>query len=95
MKARVARFYGWNHDHIQELPVQAFYQYLRAIDVLTSEEQLRYLQVEFAPHIKPEKRKELVNELKARIKSSVDRTGGRLATVADLAKAFAGMIKNG
>lgn len=95
MKARVCRFYGWTPDVVNNLPLKEFNSYSLAIDVLSSEEQLTDLQTHFSTHLKKEKRKELVDRLRHKIRSGIDRTGGKLATVQDLAKAFARMKMNG
>lgn len=95
MKARASRFYGWTPDVIDNMPIVTFKQYFKAIDVLSSEEQLLKIEAEFAPHLKKDQRKELVRKYKTRIKSLVDRTGGKLGSIQDVAKAFARMRMNG
>ena len=95
VKARTARFYGWTNEHIDNLPLPVFHEYAKAIDVLASEEQLVSLEAQFAPHLKDAGRKDLVRKHKAKIRSGVDRTQGKLATVESLAKAFARMQMNG
>ena len=95
MKARASRFYGWTPSTIDNMPIKTFYEYLRAIDVLSSEEQLMKIEVEFAPHLKKEQRKDLVRKYKTKIRSLVDRTAGKLGSVQDVAKAFARMRMNG
>jgi len=77
------------------MPVKLFREYSRAIDVLISEEQLRNIEVAFAPNLKKEDRKTLVRKYKTNISSLIDRAGGKLGTVQDVAKAFARMRMNG
>ena len=77
------------------MPVIVFREYVKAIDVLSSEEQLSRLEVEFGPHLKKEHRKQLVSRHKRIVKSLVDRTGGKTANIQDVAKAFARMQMNG
>lgn len=95
MRAKIARFYGFSHKEMESLTVKDFFDYTIAMEVLYSEEQLGKLEVEFAPHLKKEKRTETIRKHKTKIKSLVDRTEGRLATVEDLAKAFARMQQRG
>jgi hypothetical protein len=70
-------------------------EYYRAIDVITSEEQLSAIQVAIAPNLKHEKFKEVVRDYQRTIKRGVDRTDGKTASIQDVAKAFAGMMNNG
>ena len=95
MKARVARFYGWKPHEIENMPSVVFNRYSQAIEVLQSEEQLLRLEVMFAPNLKKEDRKNLVRRHKTKIRNNVDRSGGKLATPQDLAKAFARMQTDG
>ena len=95
MRAKIARFYGWTDDEISKLPVKTFYEYIKAIDVLESEEQLKKIQVSLAPNIKDSTRKEMIAAYKRNVKSSVDRNDGRTATIQDVANAFARMRLNG
>ena len=95
MKAKVARYYGWSAWHLENLPFALFMEYYKAIDVLTSEEQLLAIQVAVSPKLKREKWKELVSKHQRTIKSGVDRTEGRPANIQDVAKAFARMKMNG
>lgn len=77
------------------MPIVQFREYSKAIDVLQSEEQLQKLEVEFAPHLKKEQRKELVRKHKGKVKSLVDRTSGKLGNIQSVANAFARMRMNG
>lgn len=63
--------------------------------MLLSEEQLNAMEVAFAPKVKAEKRKEIIQKYKTKIRTLIDRTQGKRATVEDLARAFARMRMNG
>ena len=95
MKAKVAYTYGWNDEDIDNMPYRSLMQYWLAINVLEAEEQLRQVEVACAPMLDKGKRKNLIQSYKAKIRSGIKRTDGRLASIQDVAKALAGMMKRG
>ena len=90
----MCRFYGWDPWQVENMPVRVFNEYFRAMDVLSAEEQLSGIQIALSPDLKKEKRGELIRKLEQRHRM-VDRSGGKLADIKDVAKAFARMKMDG
>jgi hypothetical protein len=95
MKAKVAYTYGWTDAYIESMPHPVFLDYWKAITPIEAEEQLRGFEICSVPHMKKPDRKELVGKYRRLMKSMIDRSGGKLASVKDLAKAFARMRMDG
>lgn len=95
MKAKVAYTYGWTDREMLSMPYKTFLEYWRAIKSLESEEQLLAFEAHSVVNLERAKRKEVIGRYRRNISSIIDKSGGRLATVQDLAKAFARMQMNG
>lgn len=92
MKAKVANFYGWTNDEINNLPISIFNDYFISITPIIAEQQLMAFEANTFPHIKKEQRRNAIGKYKRMLSMYVDKTGGKLATIKDVAKAFARMM---
>lgn len=68
-------------------------EYWLAINIIEAEDQLKNIETACAPMLDKSKRKDMIQNYKSRIKRGIKRTDGRLASIQDVAKAFAGMLK--
>lgn len=67
-KARLARFYGWSPDVIENLDVDRADSYWKCIDVIESREMLmKFTQMDY-PHLKDDKRRELFKKFDSKTK---------------------------
>jgi hypothetical protein len=89
MMAKTAYTYGWTHDEMRGMSYPIFLDYWLAITAIESENQLMNVESACSPKKKKSVREKLINRYR-RVKSSlINKTGGKLATVQDVAKAFA------
>jgi hypothetical protein len=95
MKAKMAYTYGWTDRDIQSMPYKTFLEYWLAIKAIESEEQMLEFEANCFSKLEKSKRKEVIGRYRRNVSSVIDRTDGKLATVKDLAKAFARMKMNG
>lgn len=71
--ASVARFYGWNHWEIENLPSRTYWEYFKAMRPVKAQEALNDLQVITYPHMKKEGRSKLYNFLRRQVNNWVKR----------------------
>lgn len=95
MKAKVAYTYGWTDAEINVMPYPVFLEYWRAITPIEAGVQLLNIESASIGMADSKDRKKLIQHYRSEIKSSIDRSEGRLGTVQDLANAFARMRMNG
>jgi hypothetical protein len=60
--AGLARFYGWTHDYIMNLPVIVALKYYKAISVITASERIDDLNISSYPHMEEKGRKKLFKQ---------------------------------
>ena len=95
MKAKLAYTYGWTDGEIESLPYRDLMQYWMAITVIEAERQLLNIEVACAPMMDKEPRKNLIRSYKQKCRMLIDTTDKKLASIKDVAKAFARMKMNG
>ncbi len=91
----MAYTYGWGDRDIENMPYRSLMQYWLAINVIESEQQLMAIEAACAPMLDKSKRKEMIRGYRTKIRSGVNKSDGKTATIQDVAKAFARMQANG
>jgi hypothetical protein len=64
MKAKVAKFYGWNDSEINNLSYPVFMQYYEAITVIEAQECLVAMNIQDYPRMKKEGRKKFYRSVR-------------------------------
>lgn len=73
---------------INKMPLKTFYAYYQCITMLDAEKTMVALNVQSYPWMKVPEQRSFFNQIKMMMKKYIDRTGGRLATMGDVMKAF-------
>lgn len=83
MTARVARFYGWTKEEIDELSYSDFLRFHRCITNLSAEETLNLLNIAAYPNVKTREAKSFYNKIKRLVNLGITKKSGK--SVKDLA----------
>lgn len=94
-KAKIARFYGFSNNEIEDLYADELQDYWLAIDAIQAEEIISSINISSFPYMKKQDREKSFNDLNKKAQSIIERENGAELSTEEAASLLARRMMRG